>query len=229
MAQEIVPGVFWLDGDASNLYLCVEDDGLTLIDAGMPRRDKLVWELLDQLGRPRTDLKRILLTHADLDHTGSTAVLQAESGAKVYAGPETAQFLPTGKSPKHLPSIIHFFASLMKYKAVSAATIEVVQDGDVLPMLGGLQALATPGHTSDHFSFFSPSTGVLFAGDALNTRDGSLKSTPPRITADQKAARQSALRLLELAPTVFACGHGTPLQDPSSEDLQPFLDQLNQE
>lgn len=229
MAKEIAPGVYWIDGSASNLYLCVEDEGLTLIDAGMPRRQGLVWELLAELGRPRTDLKRIVLTHADLDHAGSTAVLQAESGAKVYAGSETAEYLPTGKSPKHLPAIMHALASLMKFKPVPTAAIQAVQDGDVLPVLGGLQALATPGHTTDHFSFFNPATGVLFTGDALNTRAGSLQSTPPRITADQDAARQSAIRLLELAPAVFACGHGTPLQGHSTDDLMMLFNELRQE
>lgn len=227
MAEEIAPGVYWIDGKASNLYLCVEDEGLTLIDAGMPRREKLVWALLAQLGRPRSDLRRIVITHADLDHAGSTAVLQAESGATVYAGMETAVYLPTGRSPKHPPAVADFFAGLMKYKPVPAAVIAALQDGDVLPVLGGLQVLATPGHTPDHISLFSPTSGVLFAGDALNTRSGSLQASPPAISADRRAARRSALRLLELSPALFACGHGRPLPNHSTAELKTLFQALS--
>ena len=60
---------------------------------------------------------------------------------------------------------------------------------------------------------YSPAAGVLFAADALNTRDGRLQLTPRRITADQAAAERTAARLLELSPAVIACGHGAPLVD----------------
>ncbi|MCA9934991.1 MAG: MBL fold metallo-hydrolase [Ardenticatenaceae bacterium] len=229
MAREIASGVYWIDGDGSNFYLCVEEDGLTLIDSGMPRREGLVWELIASLGRPRTDLKRIVITHADLDHAGSVAALQAESGATVYAGEETAVLLPTGKSPKHLPLLMHLLTKLIHYKPVPAKVIEVFRDGDDLPILGGLQVLATPGHTTDHFSLYHPSTGVLFTGDALNHRDDTLQMTPPRITADLDAARQSALRLLAISPAVFACGHGTPLATHTSDDVMRLFNELRGE
>jgi glyoxylase-like metal-dependent hydrolase (beta-lactamase superfamily II) len=86
-------------------------------------------------------------------------------------------------------------------------------------VLGDLQPLAAPGHTLDHYAFFSPSTGVLFAGDALNTRDDRLQLTPKRITADLPAARRTARRLLDLHPTLFACGHGSPLKQPDTTQL----------
>jgi glyoxylase-like metal-dependent hydrolase (beta-lactamase superfamily II) len=89
--------------------------------------------------------------------------------------------------------------------------------------------LATPGHTPDHFSFFSPTAGVLFAGDALNTRDGRINLTPPRITADKTAARQSGIRLLELSPAVIACGHGTPSTKHTTDELMHIFDTLRQE
>jgi glyoxylase-like metal-dependent hydrolase (beta-lactamase superfamily II) len=98
----------------------------------------------------------------------------------------------------------------------------------MLPLMGGLQALATPGHTLDHFSFYHPATGVLFAGDAVNTRNGRLQHTPRRITADQTAADRSARRLLALAPAVFACGHGTPLVG-SDENIRALLNELQEQ
>lgn len=66
------------------------------------------------------------------------------------------------------------------------------------------------------------------AGDALNTNTGSLQSSAPRITADNEAAKRSAIRLLELAPATIVCGHGDPAQNFSSEDLIELFNQLRQ-
>jgi hypothetical protein len=38
MAKEIVPNVYWLKGKASNLYLCVDEDGVTLVDCDLPKQ-----------------------------------------------------------------------------------------------------------------------------------------------------------------------------------------------
>ena len=225
-ALEIQPNVYWINGGSSNFYLAVDDAGLLLVDAGMPRREKLVWEQIETLGYQPTDLTRILVTHADMDHVGSLAAIQRETGAKVYAGKETAVLLPNGRSPKHMP----WFAQLiidafMRYGKIPADCIEVVEPGQTLPFLGGIQVLATPGHTLDHFSYFAPASGVLFAGDALNTRQG-LATTPPAISADMDAAKRSAIQLLELAPATFACGHGTPLSNHSSDMLMQLFNEL---
>ncbi len=225
--MEIAPNVHWLDGGSSNFYLCEDADGLTLIDTGMPKRQGQVFEAIEKLGRQPSDLVRILITHADIDHAGSAAVIQTQTKATIYAGPETAALLITGKSPRHMPWLVQFIIDVfMKYKAVEKSVIQIFQDGDELPILGGLQVLATPGHTLDHHSFFSPTTGLLFAGDALNTRGDRLQSTEKSITADVDAARQSAIRLLQLTPAIIACGHGKPMSDHDVDDLMILFNEL---
>ena len=225
--KEIQPNVYWLEGRAVNLYLCVDSDGLTLVDAGMPKSEGLVLTAVSELGFQPTDLKRILITHADLDHAGSMAAVQAVTGAVVFASAESAVYLQNGRSPKHLPWLVQTLSdAFFKYKPLSAARLQTFRAGDVLPVLGGLEVLATPGHTRDHHSLYHPSSGLLFAGDALNTRDGRINLTPPRITADKTAARRSAIRLLHLSPTVIACGHGTPSTRHTPDDLTNLLHSL---
>lgn len=228
--MEIAQNVHWLETGSSNVYLIVEPPNIVLIDTGMPRQQNTIFAQLRQLGHQPTDLSHILVTHADMDHVGSLAALHRASVAQIFAGLDSAQLIDKGKSPKHMPLIVQWVIdTFMKYGAVPREKISIVRDGETLPFLGGLQAWATPGHTLDHFSFFSPTTGVLFAGDALNTRNGRINLTPPRITADKTAARQSAIHLLELAPAVIACGHGTPSMNHTSDELMQLFNSLRQE
>ncbi len=206
--------VLWIDTGSVNVYLCRDSDGFTLIDAAMPGKADLIFARLAEWGGGPTDLKRILITHADLDHAGSAAELQARSGATVHAGAATAALLVEGRSPRHMPQPVQFLIDhFVRYKRVNRAAIRPLGDGDELPVLGGLHVLAAPGHTLEQRAFYSPVAGVLFAADALNTRDGRLQLTPRRITADQAAAERSAIQLLQLSPGVIACGHGAPLVD----------------
>ena len=206
--------VLWIDTGSVNVYLCRDADGFTLIDAAMPGKAGLIFQRLAEFGGQPGDLKRIVITHADVDHAGSAAELQARSGATVYAGADTAALISAGRSPCHMPQPVQFILDhFVRYKAVDRAAIRPVADGDELPVLGGLRVLAAPGHTREQHAFYSPAAGVLFAGDALNTRDGRLQTTPPRITADRAAAERTAIRLLQLAPRDIACGHGAPLVD----------------
>lgn len=208
--------VFSIDTGAANCYLCRDEDGFTLIDSGMWGKHDLILARLRELGGAPDSLKRIVVTHADIDHAGSAAAVQAATGATVYAGAETARLLTQGRSPRHLPVVVQWFIdTFVRYRPLVAGVILTIEDGEVLPILGGLHALSTPGHTADHYAFFSEQEGVLFAGDALNTRDGRLQLSPERMTGDKAAAGRSARRLLALSTLSFACGHGPPLADPA--------------
>ncbi len=227
MAEQIIPNVYRIAAGMVNLYLIAEGEGLTLIDTGMPRQQNKVWQAIAAIGRQRSELTRILITHADIDHAGSLAAIQSETGAKVYASGETAVFLQKGKVPQHLPWLMQFVMNnLIGYKPVTAENIEIIKDGDTLPILNGLQVVASPGHTMEHHCFFSPHHGILFAGDALNTNGGHLQPSQPRITADNQLARRTAINLLELAPAIFACGHGDPAKNFSSEDIMKLFNEL---
>lgn len=227
--MEFIPNVHWLDA-GGNLYLAIDPPNIILVDTGMPKKQKAIFSLLKKLGYQPSDLTHILVTHADIDHIGSLAVVQATSGAQVYAGDATAKLITQGKFPKHLPLFAQWILdTFMKYDPVSAEVITTFMDGETVPLLGGLQVMATPGHTIDHFSFFSPAWGILFAGDALDTRNGRINLTRPLITADKTAARQSAIRLLQLSPAVIACGHGKPSTNHTADQLMKIFNTLRQE
>ncbi len=223
--MELFPGLHWIPLRASNVYLCVEERWLTLVDAGIPREADRILAYIEQIGRHPHHLTRILITHADIDHAGSAAQLAKRTGAQVLAGAETAHYLARGRSPEHLPRLIHrLTAPFLGFDPVP--DVRQVAEDESLPCLDGLIAIPTPGHTPDHHAFYSPSTGVLFAGDALQTRDERLSLMPAFITGDPDAARRSARRLLDLTPALFACGHGPPLREHNAGDLMRLAQAL---
>jgi glyoxylase-like metal-dependent hydrolase (beta-lactamase superfamily II) len=226
--MEIAPGIYVIDGRGVNIYLVSTAEDCILIDAGTPGREEQVFALLGKLGRPVTDLSHVLITHADLDHVGSLAAIVARSGARVVAGAPTAAHIAAGTFPKHMPAPIQFVMErFMRYAAVSASQIDHCAPGDTLPFLGGMSVIATPGHTADHLSFFSAQAGVLFAGDALETRK-ELAASRKMIAWDYAAVVRSAINLLEYNPATIACGHGAPSNTHTADDLMMLFNHLRQ-
>ena len=228
--MELIPDLHIIEGQRSNIYLWLGDGGPIMIDAGMPNDVDTIVNYLAGIDLDITELEAIFVTHADLDHAGAAATIQAQSGATIYAGSETAGLLQQGKSPKHMQWLVQFVIDhFMSYPKIPAEAIQIVGDGETVLERGDWQALATPGHTLDHFAFCSNLNGILFAGDALNTRDDRLQSTPRRITADWRAAVESARRLLLLHPAVIACGHGQPFMDYDASLPMMLYRELGQE
>jgi glyoxylase-like metal-dependent hydrolase (beta-lactamase superfamily II) len=62
-----------------------EENGNTLVDAGLPDHTEAISAALVEAGIGVRDLRRIIFTHQDLDHVGSGAALVRQSGAMVLA------------------------------------------------------------------------------------------------------------------------------------------------
>ena len=210
--MEIFSDLYLIEGKRSNIYLWVGEEGLTLVDAGSPGDAEIILNTIRLLGFQPTDVVSILITHADIDHAGCTAELVEQSKATVYAGSRTAALLVEGRSAKHMSLVAQFIVDhFIPYKPVAGNSIQIVSDGDIISEIDQWQVIASPGHTLGHQAYCSKLKGILFAGDALNTKKNRLQVSPKRINADQLAAQQSALRLLKSHPAVIACGHGLPL------------------
>lgn len=85
-----------------------------------------------------------------------------------------------------------------------------VVDGEVS---GGLEAVATPGHATDHFCFFTENE-VCFAGDLILGWGSTY--VPP--DGGSLAAYMDSLRLIrDRAPKLICPGHGPWITDPSAK------------
>jgi glyoxylase-like metal-dependent hydrolase (beta-lactamase superfamily II) len=216
--MELIPHFHWIRGPSSNIFLIDGNDHHILVDTGIPRDIKRIHNYLIEHGLDVKDISSILITHTDFEHAGAAAAVQAVSGARIIAGEKSAKLLILGKSPRYASPFLQFLLDKIHYPAVPEASIDIISSEEFIEGLEDWQAIATPGHSDDHISYYFQSEGLLFAGDALFAR-GQLDIGPPIITGDQGEARKSAITLLKLAPAIFACGHGPPVMDHLADDI----------
>ena len=80
-----VHGNTWYVGtDGLSSVLIESDDGLILIDGGLPQSAALIDANIRDLGFDTRDIKAILVSHVHYDHVGGISALQRLSGANVF-------------------------------------------------------------------------------------------------------------------------------------------------
>lgn len=217
--MQIIDNVYVVPGVTANSYLLCDPDGLTVIDTGMPYSEKRTLEYIVRLGRSAADVKRILLTHADLDHYGCLAALQAATGARTYASQLEAQAMLIGKSSRPVDRSVGRFQRFMidrmgkLLKPVPFQVDEILKDGQVLPVLGGLQVFETAGHAPGHLSFFAPSHGILFCGDSMKSDTRGLRASRSRNNWNQSMAEAAVRKQAKLGARIVCPGHGPVVRE----------------
>ena len=215
--MEIIPNIHLIPGIAANPYLLIDPDGLTLIDAGLPRNQGKILKYLASLGYAPSGLKRILITHADSDHFGSLAALQRATLARVFASAIEAEAIAAGRMsrPLKLSGVrkLLFSAVMAFYQPRPARVDEILVGEQVLPVLGGLRVIETKGHSPGHLSFFVPSLAVLFSGDSLLCSPGLIEPSRGVNTWDEALAVASTKIQAGLGASIVCPGHGPVLKD----------------
>ena len=219
--MKIIDNVYVVPGVVANPYIIVDADGLTIIDTGLPRNGKTILAYVASLGKSARDVKRIILTHSDFDHVGSLAALHKLTGARTYASQIEADAIAAGK-PSRIPKMpagsfirrLRFLLMRLSFKATPFQVDEILTDGQVLPVLGGLRVVETPGHTPGHVSLFAPQVGILFCGDSMVTYDNNIDNDPrPAATWDQARAKESNIKQSMLGARIVCSGHGPVVMD----------------
>jgi glyoxylase-like metal-dependent hydrolase (beta-lactamase superfamily II) len=217
--MKIIDNVFVVPGVVANPYLIVDTDGLTVVDAGLPRSEKKILAYITSLGKRAQDVKRIIITHADLDHFGGLAALQAATGARTYSSRIEADAIALGKSSREIKpagfSLRRILFALIGpfMKAAPFRIHEILAEGATLPVLGGLRVVETPGHTPGHLSLFAASAEILFCGDSMVSNANGLQGSRPGITWDETRARESERKQAALGAKIVCSGHGPVVMD----------------
>lgn len=230
--QTVMPGVFRLSGlIVGNVYLLEDAQGLTLIDASIAPSGPKIVRQIEALGRPATDVKRILITHAHPDHVGSLPLLKRVTQAQVYASaaekPVIQGEIEVPRAPREQ---LHGLARLMRPPATRYAGTpvdHVVEDGAVLSeVLGGLQVVATPGHAPGHVAYWQPEYGLLFCGDVLFNAPN-LRLPLAALTVDMAENIRSLQRLARLEARIVCFGHGRPLAANAAQTLHAIAQRVS--
>jgi glyoxylase-like metal-dependent hydrolase (beta-lactamase superfamily II) len=212
-----------------NLTLIVdEQNGNTLVDAGLPDQAEAIGAALLEAGTGVRDLRRIIFTHQDLDHVGSGAALVRQSGARVLAHAADAPYIegelrPLKVTPEMLERRPQMREVLQRLEPVGVD--ELLEDGGRLDLAGGLRVIFTPGHTPGHLSLYLERSKVLVAGDALTAEGGSLNDPNPSMTLDVGEAARSLRRLAELDVQTVVCYHGGVVSEDANGQLQRVVEE----
>ncbi|MBL8770235.1 MAG: MBL fold metallo-hydrolase [Phenylobacterium sp.] len=149
-------------------------------------------------------ITRIFVTHSHLDHSPAARPLAEATGAVIYAGgapcrpSRGAERLEAGDDVAFRPD-------------------EALADGQVFRGPGwSIEAVATPGHTSNHYAYALLEENVLFPGDCVMGWSTSVVSPPD---GDMGLYMRSLERIRARRYARLLPAHGPPV-----EATGPFLD-----
>src|SRR5271157_5060766 len=227
---EVIPGIFMVDGIRGCKVYVVVDDGITIIDTGMGGNDKKILDMIKGLGYGPSDIKRIIITHCHMDHTGSLHALSEATKATVKAGDadaiEGTRPMTVPKMPLPLSLIVPILRHLIK--TVPAHVDRRLKDGDTIPVLGGLVVVGLPGHSPGNIGLYSPSKKLLFSSDTLRMK-GDEFIKPLNYDGKKAQCLASIKKMGSLDYEIMLSGHAKPIMAGASKKVAAYAEQLTKE
>jgi hydroxyacylglutathione hydrolase len=199
--RELADGVWHLSGfPPNNVNVYVLGD--VLIDSGLGiDRGRIMRQIADR------QITANALTHAHLDHYGSSHAICEQLGIPLWCGAADVEAVEAGKmvgpGGRMLPA------------AKAHPVARALKEGDEV---AGFTVLDTPGHAPGHVSYWRESDRVLVCGDVMWGYNpflfsGGIREPYPLVSPDPKLNRESARRLAALEPSLVCFGHGAPVRD----------------
>jgi glyoxylase-like metal-dependent hydrolase (beta-lactamase superfamily II) len=240
--SEQAPGVFFVEGPASNWIIVRDDSGFMLIDGGYPADRGLVLESIRGLGLEPAEAKAMLITHGHVDQTGSAAYFSRTFDTRILCSPEELAHVQ-GKEKHQVtigqvlvrawrPSVFRWMLHVIKAKALQAepATQAEAWTAEKLRSLPGKpEATLLPGHTPGNVVLLLPDAQAIAVGDTfVSGHPISTKSGPQMLHRmyhwDHSAALASARQLRSIHANVILPGHGPALHTPLEEAIDAMQD-----
>jgi glyoxylase-like metal-dependent hydrolase (beta-lactamase superfamily II) len=221
--MELAPGVHKIDGiRGANSYLVMSPGGAAVVDAGLPGNEQKIADYIKAAGVQPGKLDYILLTHPDIDHSGSVFELKRLTGAKVGIHEADAPRLSGKMKLKQVKGAMGVVLGIMglfvKFKPVTPDV--TFKDAD---RLLDLVVVHTPGHTDGSSSFYREDA-VVFSGDALLTSgEGKPRLPPAGFSVDMPTVKESVTKLSKLEFNMLLPGHGAPMTSGAAPSVRAYV------
>lgn len=228
LIPDVAHGVHLIQYANVNCWLLEDEQGLTLIDAGLPRTRHQLDKAVATLGYQLSDIRALVLTHAHFDHVGMAHQLTRDLDLPVFSHPEEKELAahpyrydhenPIPGYPLRYPRAIPGLVSMLFAGAGRVRGVDEIESfavGDTLEVPGAPQVIATPGHTYGHVALHLPDRDAVITGDALVTLDPYTALAGPRVvagaaTADEQQALASLDAIADTDAQHVLPGHGDP-------------------
>jgi glyoxylase-like metal-dependent hydrolase (beta-lactamase superfamily II) len=205
-----------------------------LVDCGYGGFLPLLEEAMASYKLSLQDLTGMIITHHDIDHMGAAAELKERyPSVKIYSSPIEKPYIDGEQKSLRLQQAEDLYPCLPEeqkegaeqfrqlLKSMRAVAVDgVLQPGEEVPFLPGVQVMATPGHMPGHISLYIPGQKILIAADAVVCENGRLDIANPHYTLDLPAAISSIQQLQQLHIDTLVCYHGGVLCEGVQESLR---------
>jgi glyoxylase-like metal-dependent hydrolase (beta-lactamase superfamily II) len=195
---------------------------LTLIDCGLAGSTRAIGRALASLGRSMDEVARVICTHGHPDHAGSARELGRAGVPILMHAADALGIRSCWVDVLRRPSRARLFAAMTP----NPAEIQPLEDGQVLPVLGGLEVIHTPGHTPGSVCLYGARDRVLFVGDMLQAPSGRVTFANGVCSEDIATARRQVRRLASLDVKTIVFSHYPPLTDRARPILEGLAAQV---
>ena len=217
----VIKGVHVVPMGMSNAFLIEGDDGLTLIDAGFPGKEEVVFGAIRALGRSPEQIKHLIFTHGHPDHIGSAAAIVRKTGARTYLHPldipiaeSGGPFRPITAAPGLLGRVLCNLFFRPDERLEPVAIDQPLTAGEILPIAGGIEVIHIPGHCAGQVALLWRPGRMLFAGDVGSNVMG---LGDPLGFESLQEGRASQRKLAGLSFDAAGFGHGKPIAREASK------------
>jgi len=230
--RQIVPGVYLVEGlRISHVYAIVTCDKLILVDSATANDAGRIVQEIEQAGFALSDLQAIAITHAHSDHTGSLSELVRRSGAGIWAHRAEVPYVQKERPMPAASPVMRLMFRLSDRLApgqTAPVVSRVLEDGEQIEALGGLEVIHTPGHTPGSICLYAPAHKLLFCGDALFnvhplTGQKGLRPAIRLPSCDMDQVHASLHKLAEIEIEVLCPGHGEPILSGAGEQIRALI------
>lgn len=196
----------------ANTHLITNEQGVYIVDAGMPHQARRILGRVRALGYAPSDVRLILITHGHIDHAGSAVALKRLTGAPIAMHRDDVRLtttpslkIPPGRNvpTETIGKLMRAFGWVMPLETFAPDVL--LDDGQSLREFGlDARIVHTPGHTLGSITLLTHQ-GVAFVGDAILNL---VRVSFPLFWEDAPAAYASACKIRSLEPRVCYTAHG---------------------